>query len=139
MGRPICPSNMSEEGKARWKILIPQIDEMGILAKIDYGELVQYCSIWGEWDKAYKWLQEHGQVYQIRAEPTKKQKEEGKQGDIKSVQQWPQVSIYRNLGERLSRIGKEFGLTHPSRAGMTVGSKGKEKEEKDKSRFFSAG
>ncbi len=138
MGRPVCPSSMSDEGKVRWKVLIPQLDNMGVLAKIDYGELVQYCSLWGEWHKAYEWLQEHGQVYQIREKPTKKQKEEGRQGDIKSVLQWPQVSIFRNLGERLSRIGSKFGLTPSDRAGMTVGGKDK-KQDKGKARFFSAG
>lgn len=129
MGRPVCPAWVSDEGKAAWKSIIPMLDDMGILAKIDRIALIRYCELWGRWKKASLWVQEHGEVYQIKSD----------EGEVKSIQQFPQVSIIKSIGEQLSRLETQFGLTPVARAGMTVGGKGKEKEEKGKGRFFSAG
>ena len=122
-----------------WKNITPQLDEMGILPKIARNTLTQYCELWARWKKISIWLQEHGEVYSIRAEPTPEQIERGEPGDAKSVQQWPQVSIARGLREQIKVLEKELGLTLPAITGLTVGGKSKEKEEKGKGRFFSAG
>ena len=122
-----------------WASIVPQLEEIGILPKIARNTLTQYCALWARWKKIDVWLQEHGEVYSIRAERSPPQIERGEKGDVKSVQQWPQVSIARGLREQIKVLEKELGLTWPAITGMTVDSKGKEKEDKSKDRFFSTG
>ncbi len=135
MGKPPCPAWLRPEAKAKWATLIPQLDEMGILAKVDLDLVTEYCELWARWKIASLWIQDHGEYYQIRAEPTKKQKEAGEKGDVRCVQQWPQVSFIKSAQTHLSRSRALLGMTPPSRSGSTVGSQGKTKD-KGKSRFF---
>jgi transposase len=45
-GRPRCPRWLDKQAKAAWKQLAPQLDRMGVLAKVDGNALARYCQLW---------------------------------------------------------------------------------------------
>ena len=132
-GQPICPRWLCAEAKSAWKQIIPKLDAMGVLATIDGNTLARYCSLWVRWKKADAFVQEKGEAYTLRNPPV----EEGQEGSVRCVMQWPQVAIVNKLGAELLKIEREFGMTPSSRTGIQIKSSGKEKQ--DKGRFFQTG
>ena len=104
-GAPKCPANLSPAAKRVWKRLVPQLDRMGVLTTIDRDALVAYCRIYARWEAAEEFLDKHGEVYPLRDE----------NGNIRYMQQFPQVAIARNLLQLLKSYQQEFGLTPSAR------------------------
>ena len=49
VARPSLPRALPEEGKAEWRRVVPQLEEIGLLATIDRGVLIRYCQAWADW------------------------------------------------------------------------------------------
>lgn len=43
---PSCPAWVGEEGRKKWRHLCRSLKGMGVLADIDQGLLLQYCTLW---------------------------------------------------------------------------------------------
>lgn len=128
-GRPKCPAWLDEEAKAAWKQVVPMLDHMGVLTKADANALARYCRFWSRWRKAEDFIDEHGEVYPLKDDA----------GNVKCVQQWPQVSIAHKLAQLLTRLEQEFGLTPSARARLQMTPVAAEQPNHDKSRFFQVG
>lgn len=128
LGKPPCPAWLCKEAKLAWRRIVPQLDDMGVLAKIDGNTLTRYCSLWVRWRRAAEFIQEKGEVYSLKDD----------EGQVKCVQQWPQVAIVNKLGAELLKIEQNFGMTPSSRASVQV-AKPNETKAKGKGRFFGAG
>ena len=115
-GAPTCPSWLDTDAKAVWKNLAPKLDAMGVLTLVDQHALARYCHLWVQWRTAEAFIKENGFVYPLKDE----------KGDVRYVQQWPQVSIANKLAQLLARSEAEFGLTPASRARISVDPKGAE-------------
>ncbi len=84
---------------------------MKVLTTVDADALAAYCHSFSRWRDAEDFISKHGMTYPIRDD----------QGRIKCLQQWPQVSIARNLLFVLRAYQQEFGLTPASRSRIQVG------------------
>lgn len=105
---PRCPAWLDAEAKACWRVLIPQLRDMGVLTRIDANALTNYCETWSRWKRAVLFLQKNGDVYSLKDD----------QGNPKCVVQWPQVAVARNLVSVLHRYQQEFGLTPSARTSL---------------------
>ena len=102
---PECPDWLDEQAKSAWQQLLPQLQQMGVLSRIDANALARYCQFFARWKKAEQFLAKHGDVYPIKDE----------QGKVRCLQQVPQVAIAHKLGALLTRLEQEFGMTPSSR------------------------
>ena len=64
-----------------------------------------YCQSYARWREAEEWITEHGIAYPIKDE----------KGNVKSLQQFPQVAVARNHLLILKAYQQEFGLTPSAR------------------------
>ena len=124
-GLPEPPAILCKKAKEKWDQVVPLLDEMGVLFKIDGDAVARYCEAWADYEIAKEWLHEKGQYYPLK----------DNEGRIKCFQQWPQVGIANHAAEQMNKIAAQFGMTPSARAGLTVDT-GKNKGGKDKSRFF---
>ena len=108
--RPRCPSWIDDEAKQAWKQLIPQLETMRVLAKIDGNALARYCQLWARWKKAELFVQQHGDTYPLKDES----------GRIKCLMPFPQVAIANKLAAQLTRLEQEFGMTPSARTRINV-------------------
>ena len=103
---PDCPDWLDDQAKEAWAQLIPQLQHMGVLSRIDGNALTRYCQFWSRWKKAELFLQKNGECYPLKDES----------GKVKCLQQFPQVAIASKLGAQLTRLEAEFGMTPSSRS-----------------------
>ncbi len=115
---PGCPAWLDREAKAEWRRVVPELDRLGLLARLDRGALVSMCAAWSVMVTA---IQEAtvlpGSEYRTR---------EGR-------------SILKSMHESIAtyhRFCGEFGLTPSARSRVRV----PESKRKDagKDRFFQA-
>ena len=123
-GAPDEPDWLDEEAKRAWNVLVPMLEAMRVLTRIDGNALARYCRLWSRWRQAEKWIEEKGEMYPIRNED----------GSVKCFQQWPQVAIAHKLAEQLIRLEREFGLTPSARARLQISPVCDETDDLDK--FF---
>ena len=109
-GKPTCPSWLDEDAKAAWRQIVPLLDAMGVLTRIDCNALSRYCRLWSRWRKAEAFIQEKGDMYPIKDES----------GRVKCFQQWPQVAIASKLSQQLTRLEQEFGMTPSARTRIQI-------------------
>lgn len=104
-GRPTCPTWLDVDAKAAWRQLVPELEAMGVLTRIDRNALARYCRTWARWKKAEAFIDKHGEMYPLKDES----------GQPRCFQQWPQVAIANKLSQQLTRLEQEFGMTPASR------------------------
>lgn len=109
-GRPRCPGWLPDEAKKVWKRVVEDLDRMGVLTVVDGDALTAYCQTYVRWKAAEEFLIKHGEVYPLRDE----------KGQIRCMQQFPQVSIARNLLLVLRAFMGEFGLAPASRSRISL-------------------
>ena len=128
VGVPKVPDWLDADARAMWAELIPTLENMGVLARVDGNALARYCRLWSRWRKAEAFLDKHGEMYPLK----------GEGGQVKYFQQWPQVSIATKLAQQLTRLEQEFGMTPSARTRIQVDSAASEIPN-GKSRFFKTG
>lgn len=111
--RPECPDWLDDEAKACWDDLVPQLEAMGVLTRIEGQALTAYCDTWSRWKRAVLFIREHGEILPIKDD----------KGKVKYLQQMPQVAIARSLIQVLHRYQQEFGMTPSSRTRITANAK----------------
>lgn len=122
---PRCPNWLDAEAKAAWRQLVPQLDAMRVLTRIDGNALTRYCQLWARWKKAELFVQKHGDTYPLKDES----------GRIKCLMQFPQVAIANKLAAQLTRLEQEFGMTPSARTRIQV-PVAPPVRDPEKSRFF---
>lgn len=55
-GRPKMPSWLGKIAKAKWRALVPQLEQLGILTVVDGDVIAAYCSAWEEFEAATRVL-----------------------------------------------------------------------------------
>ena len=112
-GWPERPDWLPENARKCWDLVLPQLDKMGCLARIDGNTLVRYCQMWGRWVEAERFIQQYGSTYALKAND----------GTIKYFAQHPQVAIAHRLSLALTKIESEFGMTPVGRTRIEVAGK----------------
>lgn len=127
-GTPRCPPWLDKNAKAAWRHLVPLLDTMGVLTRIDGQALARYCRLWSRWRKMEAFIEEKGEMYPLR----------GDDGQVRCFQQWPQVAIANKLSQQLTRLEQEFGMTPSARARLEIVPRVQE-DATGKARFFITG
>jgi P27 family predicted phage terminase small subunit len=127
-GTPDRPDWLDADAAQVWDRLVPLLQAMGVLTRIDGNALGRYCRLWSRWRKAEDFIDSRGEMYPIKDE----------KGAVRCFQQWPQVSIANKLAAQLSRLEAEFGMTPSARARIQLTSQNQEATNA-KARFFRAG
>jgi P27 family predicted phage terminase small subunit len=109
-GIPRCPNYLDAVAKQVWRQVLPMLQKMGVLSRIDTNALIRYCTFWSHWRRAEAFIAKHGDVYPLK---------DGN-GRIKCMAQFPQVSIAHKLGMLLTRMEAEFGMTPSARTRIAV-------------------
>lgn len=110
---PTCPDWLDAESRLKWDEVIQTLSSMGVLSVVDGDAIAGYCQAWVRWVRAERFIQEHGEVYQVKDD----------KGRVTVVRPFPQVSIARHLLDRLTKLQQQFGLTPSSRSSMQVASR----------------
>ncbi len=127
-GKPRCPDWLDKDAKTMWRHLVPLLDAMGVLTRLDGNALARYCRLWSRWRKAEAFLDEKGEMYPLRDE----------KGQVKYFQQWPQVAIAHKLALQLTRLEQELGMTPAARTRLQVSQPAQGKSSAI-SHYFTAG
>ena len=104
-GIPRCPAGLDKRAKQCWGQLLPMLESMGVLSRIDRNAIIRYCIDWSRWHQADQFLSKNGLVYPIK---------DGN-GKTKCVAAFPQVAIVSKLGQSLMKFEQEFGMTPSAR------------------------
>jgi P27 family predicted phage terminase small subunit len=56
--RPNPPTGLDREAAAEWRRIVPELDDKGLLSKVDRGVLTAYCRAWSHACAAQKILEE---------------------------------------------------------------------------------
>ena len=126
-GTPDRPDWLDDEAKAAWEEVVPMLEGMGVLTRVDGHALARYCWLWSRWRKAEAFIAEKGEMYPLRDED----------GRVKCFMQWPQVAVAHKLAQQLTRLEQEFGMTPSARARIQLAPKTQEAAG-GKARFFAA-
>ncbi len=121
-GRPRCPQWVDDYAKACWKQVVPELERLGVLTRIDGQALTNYCVAWSRWKQAEEFLQKHGSVIPIKDD----------NGKLRYLQQVPQVAIARTLMQVLNRYQQDFGLTPSARTRIQVPADARPKDDFDR-------
>jgi P27 family predicted phage terminase small subunit len=59
-GRPEIPPGLSEVAKAEWESIVPKLEQLGVLSRIDGKALAAYCHAFARWWEAEKQVEHYG-------------------------------------------------------------------------------
>ncbi|MFF7365827.1 phage terminase small subunit P27 family [Streptomyces sp. NPDC008125] len=100
-GAPSPPTWLDTEAKAEWRRVVPELDRLGVLAKVDRAALTTYCAAWSKFAAAEKLLQQDDLVAERRAG----------NGPAKH----PGWQIWREAATTTAMLAKELFLTPAAR------------------------
>lgn len=105
-GRPSPPSWLDREAKAEWNRVVPALDELGVLAKVDRAIVATYCTAWSFERQAKAKLDEEGltRVGGLTHPPAKN----------------PAWQIWREAAAMVTTVGAQLLLTPTSRLRATM-------------------
>ena len=49
IARPTIPSSLKGEARAEWRRIVPELEDIGLLTKLDRALLMRYCTVWADW------------------------------------------------------------------------------------------
>ncbi len=111
---PEPPEWLDEAAREKWEELLPLLDRMGILARIDGDALARYCDTWSWWRRTREFLAQSQDTFVIKDD----------EGKVKYIQQLPQVAIAHKLASQLGRLAAELGMTPSSRSSIHLAGSG---------------
>lgn len=103
---PTCPDWLSPDAKEQWDALLPELDEVGLLTKIDVSAYTALCEAWALLKQASQALQKDGIVLL------------DKDGNL--IRTNPTVRVIKAAMDTIRALSAEFGLTPSSRSKVTV-------------------
>lgn len=107
---PDCPDWLSEDAQKEWQRVAPQLECLGLLTQIDMATLAGYCESWAQYKRAIQFIYEYGEVYPLKTDA----------GEIKYLQQVPQVGIANKALANIRALAAEFGMTPSARGRIEV-------------------
>lgn len=106
---PKCPSWANRYGKRLWKELIPEMERLGLVTKIDGASFAAMCHSYGVWVECEQYLKKHGRTYEYT----------NKAGETNMIAR-PEVAIGQKALAEFRRWAAEFGLTPAARTKIEV-------------------
>lgn len=118
---PKPPIKLNKVAARIWRELIDELSQMGVIGNIDRRSLARYCHLTARWLKCEEFIADKGSIYVIKE----------KDGSVRYIQQYPQVSEANKLAAQLTRLEQEFGMTPASRARVRAEHKPENDQEDD--------
>ena len=117
-----------------WNRLAPMIHRNGLLTEADIPQFVRYCDMLPRWLDAKKFIDEHGETYEV-LNPVFEY--EGKSRvivdyKVKTINLHPKAKLYLEYNRALQRLEQEFGLSPSARTRIQA----IEAESEDTLEFF---
>lgn len=106
-----APKHLSAEAKREWSRVSHELQEVGLLTRVDRAVLAAYCQAWATWCEAERHLQNDGRVLKT---------------DKGYAYQSPWVGIGSAAIDQMRKFACEFGMTPASRTRIHVEKKDKE-------------
>jgi P27 family predicted phage terminase small subunit len=103
VSRPACPAWLTREAKAEWGRVTDELEEMGILCKVDRGLIATYCEAWAEFREADQMVRKEGKV---------------KVTTNGNLIQNPWLGIKNKAAERMLKLSNQFGFSPSARTGL---------------------
>lgn len=125
-GAPIKPAQLKGRASEIWDQLIPLLEEMGVLSRIDPFRLRRYCIDYAQWELAAADIEKNGSTYTLCDE----------HGQPRCEQQRAIVGVLNAIAQRLAKDEAEFGMTPASRVGLKKETSDGTHAQNFKSRFF---
>lgn len=130
---PECPAVLDDEAREIWDELAPDLYMLGLINKLDQGELAVYCQAYADWKHA-------------RAKINAAKRDAGyvdiTPSGYKQISVWMQIA--NRAEERMRAAGASFGLNPSARARVQLPPGGQGElfggDEKEKAnKYFGAG
>ncbi|MBK3559323.1 phage terminase small subunit P27 family [Streptomyces sp. MBT56] len=106
-GAPRPPADLKGEALAEWGRIVPELDRLGLLTKVDRAYLVAYVESWASFNAAREALAEHGPLVA------------GRDGGLVKN---PASQIMRDAADLMLKFGSRFGLSPSDRTRLSVPS-----------------
>lgn len=105
-GAPAAPIWLSQEARAEWNRVAPELERLGVLKRIDGAALVAYCECWSRFVTATAIVQREGMVLH-----------DDRQG---RAQRHPALLTAEAASKELRAWAGEFGLTPSAEARLAT-------------------
>jgi len=120
-----APRHLGKAAKAVWRQVTKELAAMGVGRSPDRLTLERYCQQLVRARQCQAAIEQQGETYELLDD----------KGNVRCVQQRPEVAILNRLNASLLKLEQEFGLTPASRAKIKVEVQ-QPKQPEGKSRFF---
>ena len=100
VAKPPMPRDLPAEAKAEWRRVVPVLEDIGILASIDRGVLIRYCTAWGDWVELTRLLERSGKLIK------------GQKGNLVRNPLW---LMKRDAENAIGDLARQLGLTPTAR------------------------
>lgn len=100
IARPPMPRSLPAEAKAEWRRVVPELESIGLLAVIDRGVLIRYCTAWADWCELEDLLRRSGKLIK------------GQKGNFVRNPIW---LMKRDAEQTVTELARLLGLTPVSR------------------------
>ena len=105
-GRPSCPAWLSPEAKHEWRRVVPLLEDLSLLAKVDQALLAGYCQHRADWEK-----------YAALALGKPLLTTTNQAGETVYTPN-PLIALAENAYDRMVKSCREFGFSPGSRVGL---------------------
>ena len=115
---PGIPTWLSNEARAEWRRVVPELDKLGLLARVDRAALATYCETWSTFVAAERLIHEHGIV--ILKKVQEALTDEGVVIIYQQPVKNPALMVARDCAAQIRGFCAEFGLTPSARTRIEV-------------------
>jgi P27 family predicted phage terminase small subunit len=100
IARPAMPRSLATEAKAEWRRIVPELEEMGLIAAVDRSVLIRYCTAWAEWLELDGLVQRSGKLIK------------GQKGNLVRNPLW---LMRQDIEQTVTELARQLGLTPVAR------------------------
>ena len=105
---PDCPSHLDAGAKREWKLIVPELERLGLIAKIDKAALAIYCVAYSRWESAEKELKKLGVEALTLKTPSG------------YIQTSPLLQISNKAQEQIRSSLADFGMSPSARSRVSI-------------------
>src|SRR3972149_1747411 len=60
---PDCPAHLNAEARAEWERIAPEMGDLGMLTRLDRGNMAGYCQCWADYLESQRHLDEETKIF----------------------------------------------------------------------------
>lgn len=108
---PVCPPELDDKAREIWDEIAPDLYMIGLINRLDQGELAVYCQAYADWKHAREQIQKaKGDMGYVDTTPS----------GYKQISVWMQIA--NRAEERMRTAGASFGFNPSARARIQLSS-----------------